>query len=134
MREALQSLVWDRAQSICEYCRIPQSFDPLPFHIDHIIALKHGGRTADDNLALACFHCNAFKGPNIAGLDSATGEVVRLFHPRYDRWNEHFKWQGPTLIGKTATGRATIDVMAINRDYRIILRASLLQEGIDFSA
>ena len=27
MNEALKRLVWDRAQSACEYCRLPQSLD-----------------------------------------------------------------------------------------------------------
>jgi 5-methylcytosine-specific restriction endonuclease McrA len=42
--------------------------------IDHIIARQHGSRTELDNLALACVHCNRFKGPNVAGLDPDTNE------------------------------------------------------------
>jgi hypothetical protein len=57
--------------------------DYLPFQVDHSIARKHGGRASENNLALACFYCNSFKGPNIAGLDPDTGEVVRLFHRRF---------------------------------------------------
>jgi hypothetical protein len=71
--------VRDRAQERCEYCRIPQFALPLPFQIDHIVAEQHGGITALDNLALACPHCNRYKGPNIAGLDPASGKLVRLF-------------------------------------------------------
>ena len=34
------------------------------------------------------------KGANIAGLDPGTGELTRRFHPRRDRWREHFEWRG----------------------------------------
>jgi hypothetical protein len=64
-----------------------------PFQIDHIIARKHGGGSAEDNLAFACFYCNTHKGPNIAGIDPVSREVVRLFHPRRDVWKEHFFWE-----------------------------------------
>jgi hypothetical protein len=37
MEEVLGKLVRDRAENICEYCRLPQQFDILPFQIDHII-------------------------------------------------------------------------------------------------
>ena len=50
MNEALKRLVWDRAQSTCEYCRLPQSLDVLPFQIDHIIAEQHGGSATIANL------------------------------------------------------------------------------------
>jgi len=52
-----------------------------------------------------------------------------LFHPRTDRWSDHFEWNGPYLVGKTDVGRATIDVLAINLPYRVQLRAALMEEG-----
>jgi hypothetical protein len=52
-------------------------------------------------LALACFACNNHKGPNIAGVDQNTGDVIRLFHPRRDNWEEHFEWRGASLVGRT---------------------------------
>src|SRR5271166_1429460 len=81
-----------RAGERCEYCHLPTSVYPWPFHVDHIIARQHGGLTVLDNLALSCLHCNRHKGPNIAGTDPRTGEVVRLFHPRNDQWSVHFEW------------------------------------------
>src|SRR5271154_6398440 len=62
MNEALKRLVWDRAQSACEYCRLPQSLDVLPFQIDHIIAEQHHGPTVAENLALFCLNDNLYKG------------------------------------------------------------------------
>jgi len=87
--------VRERATNRCEYCSLPESSFPLPFQIDHILAEKHGGGTTEANLALACPHCNRHKGPNIAGLDAETGQIVRLFNPRTDNWAQHFEANGP---------------------------------------
>ncbi len=128
MDPALQKLVWLRAESRCEYCQFPADVALLPFQIDHIIAEKHGGTTVSDNLALSCERCNSHKGPNIAGyLD---GRYVRLFNPRRDRWSDHFTWNGPHLVGKTAIGKVTIEVLAINLRYRVAIRTALIEEGI----
>lgn len=132
MDEALRQLVWQRAKARCEYCHIPQDYDVLPFQIDHIIALKHRGPTTPSNLALSCYNCNSFKGPNIAGIDSATQALTRLFHPRQDLWEMHFIWDGPRLSGQTAIGRSTIDVLSINLTERIELRRHLLSLGVRF--
>jgi HNH endonuclease len=102
--------VAERAGHRCEYCQLPEWALLLPFQIDHIIAEKHGGRTVEDNLALACPHCNRFKGPNIAGIEPETDEVVRLFNPRKDLWQEHFAWDAVRLVGRTPSGRATVHV------------------------
>jgi HNH endonuclease len=115
---------------ICEYCRLPQYLDALPFQIDHVIALKHHGPTSAANLALCCFNCNVHKGPNLAGLDADTGELTRLFYPRNDDWNERFFWAGPELIGHTAIGRTTIDVLNINLPERLEYRRLLLMAGL----
>jgi hypothetical protein len=122
--------VWQRAQSRCEYCRLPVAAYPLPFHVDHIIARQHGGQTVTENLALSCLHCNRHKGPNIAGRDPATGELVRLFHPRQDQWGRHFEWRSAELVGRTAIGRITIQVLAINDPDFLAVREALMEEGV----
>ncbi len=53
-----------------------------------------------------------------------------LFHPRSDRWLDHFRWDGPVLIGLTPSGRATVDVLDMNHPIRIALRESLANEGL----
>jgi hypothetical protein len=103
---------------------------PLPFQIDHIIAEKHGGRTVAENLALACPHCNRYKGPNIAGINPNTGQTVRLFHPRQDDWKEHFRWEEARLVGRTAIGRATVQVLSMNAEDLLLIRIALRQEGV----
>jgi hypothetical protein len=130
MDESLKALVWQRAGNSCEYCRMPSRLHPLPFQIDHVIAQKHHGPTAASNLALSCFWCNSYKGPNIAGIDPETAEIVPLFNPRNNRWEGHFRWDGPILNGLTASGRATIEVLGINHPVRVALRESLMAEGV----
>jgi hypothetical protein len=122
--------IWRRAENRCEYCRISSPRYRLPFQIDHIIARQHGGPTAIGNLALACLHCNRFKGPNIAGLDPESGELVRLFHPRTDLWEEHFRLEGARIAGRTAIGRATVQVLAMNAADLLLVRLELIREGI----
>jgi len=73
---------------------MPQEFIDAIHEVDHVIAEKHRGATSLENLALACFHCNNHKGPNIAGIDPSTGYLSRLFHPRNDDWGAHFRWRG----------------------------------------
>lgn len=129
MDRDLEKLVWGRAGADCEYCRIPQRLDDLPFEIDHVLATAHGGKTAPNNLALSCLPCNRFKGPNLAGLDPKTGRLARLFHPRRHAWSRHFRWEGAILIGLTPIGRATIRVLHINDLLRVRLRTQLIGEG-----
>jgi hypothetical protein len=69
------------------------------------------------------------KGSNIAGLDPVTRELTRLYNPRRDRWREHFAWQGAVLIGLTAVGRTTIQVLAINDRDVVEARETLIAEG-----
>ena len=129
MEPKLEQLIWQRAKACCEYCRLPQSFSPLPHAIDQIIARQHHGLTRAENLALACFFCNSYKGPNIAGLNPQTGRMVRLFNPRKDRWARHFEWKGPYLFGRTHIGRVTIDLLEINRPEAVEFRGYLILEG-----
>jgi hypothetical protein len=130
MDESLVEEVRRRAGGACEYCRIPQHLYPAPFQIDHIIAQQHGGATILSNLALACLHCNSHKGPNVAGVDPVTGKLARLLNPRRHRWERHFRWDGPLLIGRTPIGRTTIEVLAINDEFLLGLREELYGEGL----
>jgi hypothetical protein len=125
MDEDLRRVVVARAAGRCEYCRLPESASFLEFQIDHIIAEKHHGPTIAENLALACYYCNTYKGPNIAGWIPDLDEVVRLFHPRKDVWNEHFEWRGAILAPKSEIGQVTIDVLCMNDDDAIAVRELL---------
>ena len=133
MNRELARTVRERAADTCEYCRLPQSALPLPFQIDHIIAEQHGGETIASNLALACPHCNRYKGPNIAGRDPQSGEIVHLFNPRTDLWKEHFQIEDSYIAGRTVKGRATVQVLAMNAIDLLLFRTELLQEGTIFT-
>jgi len=128
LNRTLELEVRHRAAGHCEYCLFPESASELPFHIDHIIAQKHGGQSGSENLAWACFSCNLRKGSNIAGLDPETGELTPLFNPRTDGWSDHFAWDGVLLRGKSAIGRATVAVLDINHVDSVTVRKALREE------
>lgn len=130
MDDGLFDLVWRRSKACCEYCRMPQLYDELPFEIDHVIAKQHDGQTVASNLALACFADNHHKGPNLGGIDPKTRRRVWLFNPRRHKWDRHFRWDGPVLVGRTPMGRATIAVLAINLPHRVRQRRQLIAEGV----
>jgi hypothetical protein len=125
----LRQLVWTRAGGSCEYCRMPDEFDSLPFAVDHIRPQYHHGPTVAENLCVSCFSCNTFKAVNVAGHDPDTGKLTPLFHPRTDDWDAHFSWDGPHLRGLTAIARTTIDVLRINLPERVEHRRLLLELG-----
>ncbi len=112
---------------------MPNYVYAAPFHIDHIIARKHGGSSLKNNLAYACFHCNTHKGSNIASLDPASGLLTPLYHPRNNLWTQHFVWQGALLEGLTPAGRATIQTLVLNLPLLVAVRQSLTEEGHAFN-
>jgi len=112
--------VFDRAGRCCEYCRIGEGREPVAFQIDHIVAKKHGGGNASDNLCLSCADCNRSKGADVAAIDPLTGEATKLFNPRLQKWNEHFQIDpDASLSGGTPEGRATVLVLRMNQAPRV---------------
>ena len=81
-----------------------------------------GGPDTGDNLALACVSCSLRKAARQAAVDPTSGEQVPLFHPRHDLWHDHFDWQGVRLLGRTATGRVTVEALEMNRPLIIAIR------------
>lgn len=132
MDEAAREAVRQRAGGRCEYCLLPEAHVVIPFHVEHVIAKQHRGRDTLRNLAYACHRCNLHKGPNLTGIDPKSGKLVRLFNPRRHSWGRHFRWEGAVLIGRTAVGRATVDVLAMNDPARAALRQELLDQGLLF--
>lgn len=125
MDDGPRSLVSSRASHRCEYCRLHEDDDAYSFHVEHIVAKKHGVGDETENLAFACHQCNLHKGPNLSGIDPDTGATVELFHPRRDSWTEYFTFQGAHIVGLTARGRATVRVLNMNDPDRIRVRAEL---------
>ena len=130
MNESARQFVRNRADHCCEYCRLPQSVAILfTFHIEHIQAKQHGGTDDHSNLCLACPDCNRHKGPNLTAIDPDTEEVVSLFNPRLDLWDEHFTWNGARIVGQTHSGRATVRLLNMNDEERVEMRAVLQGRG-----
>lgn len=127
--KALRAQVRERAGACCEYCGMPDDATLLPHEPDHIVAVQHGGITSLDNLAYTCHQCNRYKGPNLASVDPDTGERAFLFHPRPDRWQDHFRFDGPRIIALTTTGRATEALLRFNDPRRVAVREELMQKG-----
>lgn len=125
-----REIVRRRAQDVCEYCRLPQEASVVPHQIDHIVGRQHRGTDDISNLCLCCIRCNLKKGPNIASVDPETEAVVPLYHPRRSPWREHFTLaQDGTVVGRTAAGRATVALLAMNDGERVRLRVLLLRRG-----
>jgi hypothetical protein len=80
---------------------------------------------------LACQGCNNAKYNKITGYDPTTGETVGLYHPRNQKWHDHFAWnQDFTLIiGLTPAGRASVEALRLNREGLVNLRRVLYAMG-----
>lgn len=127
---ALRRAVRDRAKNRCEYCQMPDSVATNGHEIDHVFPIKQGGATTLDNLAYACFKCNRSKGTDIAVLDTDTQNMIRLYNPRRQSWDEHFELDGLLIKGKISVGRATVGLLRMNDSDQIELRRDLIDAGL----
>ncbi len=126
----LRRLVVSRAQGLCEYCLIHEADAYFGCQIDHIISEKHGGPTTEENLAYACLFCNRFKGSDIGSVVPDTGDFVRFFNPRTDRWAEHFALrEGMRIAPLTDIGVTTERILAFNDSQRVLERQVLHEDG-----
>ena len=112
-----RAVVVRRAGGCCEYCLSQSRFSPDPFSVEHIVPVSGGGADDPDNLALACQGCNSRKYTHTDALDPVTGDRAPPYHPRRQRWADHFAWADgfSTPLGLTPTGRATVERLALNR-------------------
>ena len=125
---ALRRVVAARADALCEYCLIHEDDTVFGCEVDHVISEKHGGTTEADNLAYACAFCNRAKG-SIGSVLRRTGAYVRFFHPRLDRWTEHFGLDGVTITALSDVGEVTRRILAFNTDERLLERQILREVG-----
>ena len=108
----------------CAYCQAVEALSVVPFEMDHIVPVSAGGSDELDNLCLACPTCNRYKAARQIAPDPESSRVVALYHPRQNSWTDHFAWNadGTTVVGKTPTGRATIEALRMNRPHLQQLR------------
>ena len=120
---ALRRRIAARDDERCAYCRSPLVVG-IPMVVEHILPLVAGGTSEADNLCLSCYRCNEFKGPRRTAPDPRTGQEVALYHPRQQRWADHFAWDGEGIVmgGLTPTGRATIALLRLNNDWLLTAR------------
>jgi hypothetical protein len=116
--------VRERANGHCEYCQTSEWLSGQPNQIDHILPRAKGGQSTLDNLCLACAACNSFKLDLVEAGDPESRQVVRVFHPRQQTWHEHFAWSEDhtQIIGLTACGRATVELLKMNRPLIVAAR------------
>ena len=126
---ALRKEVRERAKGCCEYCLLPEAQAFFPHEPDHVIATKHRGESTIDNLALACFDCNRFKGSDIASIDSDSHKLTQLFNPRTQEWSDHFSIDGGIIRPLTAIDRVTVIVLQLNLPSRVEVREILTSVG-----
>ena len=126
---ALRRVVVARADGLCEYCLIHEDDTVFGCEVDHVISAKHGGTTDSDNLAYACAFCNRAKGSDIGSVVQGTGLYVRFFHPRLDRWGEHFRLDGVMIRALSDSGEVTARILAFNTGERLLERQVLREVG-----
>jgi 5-methylcytosine-specific restriction endonuclease McrA len=129
---AKRRLVIDRAQDRCEYCQCRSDYATETYAADHVIPVSRGGSDEVNNLALACSGCNGRKYNKQEVVDPATGEMVPLFNPRLQRWEDHFAWSKDytQIIGLTAIGRATTAALQMNRQSVVNIRKAMFVMGL----
>jgi hypothetical protein len=120
----LQAHVLADAGHRCGYCHSDERLTGMALSVEHLLPRALGGATVRENLWRSCRACNEQKGTQVHAADPETGEMVPLYNPRLQPWNAHFCWSrdGAQLMGRTATGRATIEALQLNRPVLVAAR------------
>jgi 5-methylcytosine-specific restriction endonuclease McrA len=126
----LRLLVAHRASFRCEYCRIPDMGFGLPFQVDHIRALKHGGTSAYSNLAYCCPDCNRYKGTDVGSYGEDDETLIPFYNPRKDAWQDHFILENGKIRGLTQVGVVSTKIFRFNLDERVLYRLALMDSDL----
>jgi hypothetical protein len=128
----IRTKVFERARGCCEYCQSQRNFSHDDFSVEHILPRFSGGTNDLENLAMSCQGCNNRKYTALEATDPVSGAQVSLFHPRLSAWSDHFVWSADTttVLGLTATGRATVVRLELNRPGLVNLRRALAAAGV----
>jgi hypothetical protein len=115
----------------CGYCRSDEALTGIPLSTEHLLPVAAGGLTVRENLWRSCRPCNEIKGAQMHAEDPETHEVVPLYNPRTQPWNEHFAWSddGIQIVGLTAIGRATVVALQLNRPLLVSARRRWVLAG-----
>jgi hypothetical protein len=116
INDEVKQAIQERAKYVCEYCHSSERLSANRFTVEHVIPKSLGGSDEINNLALACRRCNERRYNFVAGVDPETQEIVPIFNPRQQKWEEHFVWidGGVAIEGMTPIGRATCIRLDLN--------------------
>ena len=128
----LRAKIAAEANYRCGYCLMQQIATNWILEVEHIIPTALGGTDDEENLWLNCTACNRYKGTQVKARDPKTGRLVRLFNPRRQKWEHHFRWSeyGTEIIGLTDCGRATVEALKLNNELAKQARAIWCDAGI----
>ena len=71
------------------------------------------------------------KGTDLGTILDDDSVIIRFFHPRKDKWKEHFQlYESGLMEPLTDIGRATVNILAFNHPDRIIERGILMGLGL----
>lgn len=132
MKESTKKAVRERAKYCCEYCLAQVLYSNDSFSMEHIVPTIKGGSNALSNLAFSCQSCNNRKYTATHAIDPASGIIAALYNPRTDSWGEHFKWDEDftLILGVSASGRATLNRLKLNREGLVNIRRVMVQAGL----
>jgi hypothetical protein len=121
--------VAERAGHRFEFSHAPEAIFNLPFEVEHIVPTSRGRPDDESKLALACRACNVYMSDQQSGVDETTREVIRPFHPRCDRWDEHFRVESEhgAIQGLTSIGCVTVACLRMNPGVQREARRSSIQ-------
>ncbi len=128
---SLRQRIRGAARDRCGYCLSSQRYVMAKLEIEHIIPRALGGTEDESNLWLSCSLCNRYKGSQVMGVDPLDGKRAPLFNPRTQTWAEHFRWSpdGIFILGRTPTGRATVEALHLNNELAVEVRRNWVLAG-----
>jgi len=128
---ALRHKLSVQAQYRCGYCLTQEVVSGIPLTVEHIVPRFLGGTDEEDNLWMSCRLCNEAKSVQTLGVDAITQRRVELFNPRLEEWNAHFAWaeDGTKIEGISDVGRATIEALSLNSEFRVRTRKLWVEAG-----
>ena len=129
--EGLRLRIDEADRRRCRYCPTAEANSGVRLTHDTITHVSKGGETLFENVCLSCSPCNEHKSDATHAIDPISGEAVPLFHPRQDRWSDHFAWSADAtpVLGLTPVGRATVIALRLNRPLIVAARGRWARVG-----